>query len=67
MINVNEETVTDIIGLIALGAVGFIAGRLAKRKEIDSELAKLKHDVAWTGGQIQALKDVCTEELLDED
>ena len=67
MININKETVTDIVGLIALGAVGLIVGRLYERKVIDSELAKLKNDVAWQDEQIQTLKDVYTEEILDKE
>lgn len=67
MININKDTVTDIVGLIALGAVGLIAGRLHERKVIDSELAKIKNDVAWQDEQIQTLKDVYTEEILDKD
>ena len=67
MININKDTVTDIVGLIALGAVGLIVGRLRERKIIDSELAQLKSDIEWQEGQIQTLKDVYTEEILDKE
>lgn len=67
MININKDTVTDIVGLIALGAVGLIVGRLHERKVIDSELAAMRNNIEWQEGQIQTLKDVYTEEILDKE
>lgn len=67
MININKDTVTDIVGLIALGAVGLIVGRLYERKVIDSELADMRNNIEWQEEQIQTLKDVYTEEIFDKE
>lgn len=44
-----------------------IAGRLHERKVIGSQLADIRSNVEWQDGQIQMLKDVYTEDILDKE
>ena len=67
MININKDTVTNLVGLAVLGVAGIIIGRLHERKIIDSQLADIKSNIEWQGEQIQTLKDVYTEEILDKE
>lgn len=67
MININKDTAINCVGLAILGVVGIIAGRLSERKVIDSQLAAIKKDIEWQDEQIQQLKDVYTEEILDKE
>ena len=67
MININKDTAINCVGLAILGVVGIIAGRLSERKVIDSQLAAIKKDIEWRDEQIQQLKDVYTEEILDKE
>lgn len=67
MININKDTAINVVGLAILGAVGIIVGRLSERKVIDSQLADIKNNIEWQDGQIQMLKDVYTEDILDKE
>ena len=67
MVNINKDTAINILGLAVLGAVGIIAGRLHERKVIGSQLADIRSNVEWQDGQIQMLKDVYTEDILDKE
>ena len=67
MININKDTAINFVGLAILGVVGIIAGRLSERKVIYSQLAAIKKDIEWQEEQIQQLKDVYTEEILDKE
>lgn len=67
MINIDKDTAINVVGLAVLGIVGIIAGRLSERKAIDSQLADIRNSVEWQDGQIQMLKDVYTEDILDKE
>lgn len=67
MININKDTAINVVGLAILGAVGIIVGRLSERKVIDSQLADIKNNIEWQDEQIQMLKDVYTEDILDKE
>lgn len=67
MVNINKDTAINVLGLAVLGAVGIIAGRLHERKVIGSQLADIRSNVEWQDGQIQMLKDVYTEDILDKE
>nr|DAF06252.1 MAG TPA: hypothetical protein [Caudoviricetes sp.] len=64
---INIKTAINVVGLAILGAVGIIVGRLSERKVIDSQLADIKNNIEWQDGQIQMLKDVYTEDILDKE
>jgi hypothetical protein len=67
IIMINIKTAINVVGLAILGAVGIIVGRLSERKVIDSQLADIKNNIEWQDGQIQMLKDVYTEDILDKE
>lgn len=67
MININKDTAINVVGLAILGVVGIIAGRLSERKVIDSQLEDIRNNIEWQDGQIQMLKDVYTEDILDKE
>lgn len=67
MININKDTAINVVGLAVLGVVGIIVGRLSERKIIDSQLADIRNNIEWQDGQIQMLKDVYTEDILDKE
>ena len=67
MININKDTSINGIGLAVIGVVGIIVGYISESKKLDSQLADIKKDIEWQDEQIQQLKDVYTEEILDKE
>ena len=65
MININKDTAINCVGLAILGVVGIVVGYISESKKLDSQLAAIKKDIEWQDEQIQQLKDVYTEEILD--
>ena len=67
MININKDTAINFVGLAILGVVGIVVGYISESKKLDSQLAAIKKDIEWQEEQIQQLKDVYTEEILDKE
>lgn len=67
MININKDTAINFVGLAILGVVGIVVGYISESKKLDSQLAAIKKDIEWQDEQIQQLKDVYTEEILDKE
>ena len=67
MININKDTAINFVGLAILGVVGIVVGYISESKILDSQLADIKKDIEWQEEQIQQLKDVYTEEILDKE
>ena len=67
MININKDTAINFVGLAILGGVGIVVGYISESKKLDSQLADIKKDIEWQEEQIQQLKDVYTEEILDKE
>lgn len=67
MININKDTAINGVGLAILGVVGIVVGYISESKKLDSQFADIKKDIEWQDEQIQQLKDVYTEEILDKE
>ena len=67
MININKDTVINGVGLAVIGVVGIIVGYISESKKLDSKLEDIKKEIEWQDEQIQQLKDVYTEEILDKE
>ena len=67
MINIDKDAAINGIGLAVIGVVGIIVGYISESKKLDSQLADIKKDIEWQDEQIQQLKDVYTEEILDKE
>ena len=67
MININKDTVINGVGLAILGVVGIVVGYISESKKLDPQLADIKKDIERQDEQIQQLKYVYTEEILDKE